>query len=150
MARKRNDSVVQLNKVLPIPIQLDGTEEVDNRLGNITNVIVGDHHVISGETGPSFVAWAVKIVINDLTYGLILVYKRYTEMEVLRNKLRAEFPDTEIPELPAKDSLSVGRLFGYHEWLEKRRKGLQWFLSNVLLNPRFQKADVVKEFIFGK
>lgn len=153
MSRKHSESLSQLNKILPIPIQLESPAEYEqskqktNKLGNITNVIVGDHHLIAGDNGgPSFTVWCIKIIINDLNYGLIVVYKRYSEIEELHKVLRKKFPN--VPDMPPKDSMNFLRLIGNEDWIEQRRKGLQWLLSNILLNPRMVENEVVRGFIF--
>ena len=90
--------------------------------------------------------WTVKVTLNDSAYSSIVLYKRYSEVEEFRKKLVKKHPkEKNIPRLPPKDSLSVLRLMSQESWLEVRRRGLQWFLSNVLLNPVF--VEEVKEFI---
>lgn len=159
--RNKSDSISQLNKVLPIPIELHNGESLEqhqhNHLNHITNVIVGEYHLISGEFGKSYMTWQIKITINDLDHSSIILYKRYNEIYQLRQDLLKIFPNTinnnnnnnNVPSLPPKDNLSLDRLLMSKNWLEERRKGLQWFLSNVLLDPVFQNCNVVKQFVLS-
>lgn len=158
--RNKSNSISQLNKVLPVPIELHNGESLEqhqqNHLNHITNVIVGEYHLISGEFGKSYMTWQIKITINDLDYSSIVLYKRYNEIYQLRQDLLKIFPPHDhtittniVPSLPPKDNLSLDRLMMSKNWLEERRKGLQWFLSNVLLNPVFQNCSVVKQFVLS-
>ncbi|KAL6451312.1 YPT35 Endosomal/vacuolar adapter protein YPT35 [Candida maltosa Xu316] len=156
MSRNKSNSVSQLNKILPVPIELHSGETLEehqeNHLNHITNVIVGESHLIQGEYGKSYISWQIKITINDLDFSSIVIYKRYTEIQQLRHDLLKIFHGDvtiNIPELPPKDNLSFDRLLMSRNWLEERRKGLQWFLSNVLLDPVFQKCNVVKDFVLN-
>lgn len=54
--------------------------------------------------------------------------------------------NTCIPELPPKSVISRFR----ESFLEKRRKGIEYFLLNVLLNPVFCDLEVVTEFVRGR
>ncbi|RCK64807.1 PX domain-containing protein YPT35 [Candida viswanathii] len=156
MSRDKSHSVSQLNKVLPVPIELNHGETLEthqlNHLNHITNVLVGEYHLISGEFGKSYISWQIKITINDLDYSSIILYKRYNDIYQLRQDLLHVFQgskDVNIPDLPPKDTLSVDRFLMSKNWLEDRRKGLQWFLSNVLLDPVFQNCNVVKSFVLS-
>lgn len=141
-----------LASVAPEPIRLD--EDTFSQLytqgtAHISDAIVGDSHVVSGDSGAAlYVVWTVRVIINDALHSLIALYKRYSEMEKLRNDLLQEFPGEALPALPPKDNLSLQRLWLSQLWLEHRRKGLQWFLSNVLLNPKFHDSQAVRKFIF--
>lgn len=139
---------IHLNKVAPVPIQLEDTGAVETDTAYITDVLVGEHHTIKGENGQSYVVWAIRIVVNDSVYLSIVVYKRYREMETFRNRLVLEH-GPEVPPLPPKDSMSLQRVTNPQAWLEERRKGLQWFMTNVMLNPQWQRTAVVREFVLG-
>lgn len=139
---------MRLNQVAPVPIQLEDHGPNQLEPTHISDVLVGEHHTIKGENGQSYVVWAVRIIVNDSIYLSIVLYKRYREMEAFRNKLVDEF-GTEIPPLPPKDSMSLQKLTNPLAWLEERRKGLQWFMTNVLLNPRWQRSTVVRDFVLG-
>ncbi|KAK6465583.1 Phox homologous domain-containing protein [Scheffersomyces coipomensis] len=177
MSRPHSDSVSRLNRILPVPIELHNDEEdiesVDNinrvngsgdsrnnthqspkkqKLSHITNVMVGEHHLIEGEYGKPYISWAIKIVLDDSDYSSIIVYKRYSEIEQFHQDLLHHYQNTKstlIPNLPPKDNFSIERLLLSNNWLEERRKGLQWFMSNVLLNPKLQDCEVIKKFILG-
>lgn len=163
MSRPHANSVSRLNKILPVPIELlnedDDIEEsqtsasTTNRLSHITNVLVGEHHVVEGEVGKSYIVWLIKIVLDDSEYSSIVIYKRYNEIAQFHQDLVSRYQNNStaiIPSLPPKDSFSIDRLFLLNNWLEDRRRGLQWFMSNVLLNPKLQNSEIVKDFILGK
>lgn len=156
MSSKRRNTLTQLNRVLPVPITLDNVDNVQyNQSSHITDVLVGDYHIIGGEKesggGSAYVVWSIRIILNDSMYSSILLYKRYSDIEKFRNKLVYQFPRaSDIPQLPSKDSFSIQRMFLAGQWLEARRKGLQWFMTSVLLNPKYQKSDLVTEFILPR
>lgn len=134
-----------LQRVLPVPIELDAPAAL-NEHATVTDVLVGDHHVIQGDTGGgSYVVWAIRVILNGLTHSLITLYKRYSDLEKFRNELVQVFGD--VPPLPPKDSISWARVALLPQWLEHRRKGVQWFLSNVLLDPKYATNSLVREFI---
>lgn len=143
------NSVTQLNKVLPVPIQLEDetNSEHFNSLSHITDVLVGDYHVIQGEGGSSYVVWSIRIIVDDSVYSSMVIYKRYSDIQKFRDTLIQHYPGSEIPQLPPKDNFSLQRLLMSDYWLENRRKGLQWFMTNVLLNPKHQHSPVITDFI---
>ena len=144
------NSLTQLNKLLPVPIYLEdetNSSEHFNSSSHITDVLVGDYHIIQGEGGLSYVVWSIRIVVNDSVYSSMVIYKRYSDIERFRESLVKNYPKAEIPLLPPKDSFSFQRLVMSDYWLENRRRGLQWFMTNVLLNPRYQHSPVITDFI---
>ncbi|CCE78288.1 Piso0_000908 [Millerozyma farinosa CBS 7064] len=147
--RIRKHSVSQLNKILPVPIQLEDHTHSSNSIdtSHITDVLVGDYHIIEGQSGPSYVVWGLRIVLNGATHSSILIYKRYSELEALRRDLVKHHPDVTIPPLPSKGNFSLSRVLMSPQWLEERRKGLQWFMTNILLNPKLSSSPVITRFI---
>lgn len=77
--------------------------------------------------------------------GVITIRKRYSEFDELRDQLRYAFPRrrNEIPDLPPKSVVSKFRA----AFLESRRKGLEYFLLCILLNPVFAGSPIVKKFV---
>lgn len=77
--------------------------------------------------------------------GIITIRKRYSEFDVFRDQLQRKFPGrrNEIPDLPPKSMLFKFRA----AFLESRRKGLEYFLLCVLLNPVFASDPIVKTFV---
>lgn len=75
------------------------------------------------------------------------IQKRYNDFFTLREHLTMTFPlsDASIPPLPPKGVVAKFR----PNFLERRKKGLQYFLNCVVLNPEFSRAPVMKEFLFG-
>ncbi|KAF3992550.1 hypothetical protein FT663_01415 [Candidozyma haemuli var. vulneris] len=150
MPRQRRESLSHLNTVAPVPIELtDGTVSASqfDDSSRITDVLVGDYHIISGDSAPQYVVWSIRIVVNGASHSSIVLYKRYSDIEQFRGQLVAAFPDESIPQLPPKDNFSLSRLWFSDSWLETRRRGLQWFMTNVLLNPRYQHSPVITQFV---
>lgn len=77
--------------------------------------------------------------------GTVIIRKRYSEFAELKSQLQFAFPKrrNEIPNLPPKSVVSKFR----DEFLESRRKGLQYFLLCILLNPLFSGSPIVKQFV---
>ena len=166
MSRKKANSVTQLNNILPIPIALNSGEDLQtlkhNHQSHITDVRVAGHHLVQGNarngatntssssTNGQYIVWQIKITINDLDYSSIVLYKRYLELLQFYYDLEQYYKaqnDIVIPKPPPKDSFSFERLVMSNNWLEERKKGLQWFLSSVLLDPVLQKGPIVKLFV---
>ncbi|KAM9911345.1 hypothetical protein OXX69_003603 [Metschnikowia pulcherrima] len=151
MANKRKQ--VKLEQVAPVPIKLSegvNAHEHVTEASHITDVLVGEYHIISGEgLSGSYTVWTIRVVINDALHSSILLYKRYSDIEKLRHKLTKTYPGDEFPTLPPKDSLSLSRVWQSENWLEHRRKGLQWFLTNVLLNPKYQHCPTITNFVLS-
>ena len=73
--------------------------------------------------------------------------KRYSEFVELREKLLKAVPHSSkaaLPLLPPKSAIYKFR----PKFLERRRLGLEHFLTCVLLNPEYSGTVVVKNFIF--
>lgn len=150
MVRPKRDSLSYLNTVAPVPIQLtDGDNSQFTELSRITDVLVGDHHEISGDSAGLYVVWSIRIVLNDAPYSLIVLYKRYSDIERFRAKLVKQYPNNDIPPLPPKDNFSMMRMWLLELWLDTRRKGLQWFMSYVMLNPQYQHSPLITEFVLS-
>lgn len=138
--------------VAPDPIQLADGELGHNHIGassHITDVLVGESHLVRGDTSGRYLVWPIRVVVDEATHSLIFLYKRYSDIEAFRAEVVRAFPDEGIPLLPPKDSFLMARLLLLELWLEKRRKGIQWFLTNVLLNPRCQHSDAITRFVLG-
>lgn len=142
MAGKNRNSVAQLNRLLPIPIELEN-HAGDNEISHVTNVLVGDHHIVGDTSG--YVVWTIKVTLNDSAFSSIILYKRYSDIEKFRTNLVQAHPRENIPNLPPKDAFSVLRMLKLENWLEERRRGLQWFLTSILLNPRY--LEEIKDFL---
>ncbi|KAI3403272.1 YPT35 [Candida oxycetoniae] len=155
MPRERSGS--QLNSILPIPIELNDGETLESHtkdhLSHITDVLVGEYHLIKGEWGSQYFVWQIKITLNDHEFSSIILYKRFSEILQFYNDLEKYYEENNeaqhIPTPPSKDVMSLERLLMSKSWLEERRRGLQWFLSRVLLDPVIQKCPVTKEFVLS-
>lgn len=142
----------ELSLVAPIPIQLTDGAIGHTHFGtnsHITDVLVGESHLVLGDSSGLYMVWPIRIVVDEASHSLIFLYKRYSDIYAFREKVVKEFPDDDIPEMPPKDSFSMARLWQLGLWLENRRKGIQWFLSNVLLNPKYQHSKVINDFVLS-
>ncbi|OBA24516.1 Phox-like protein [Metschnikowia bicuspidata var. bicuspidata NRRL YB-4993] len=141
----------KLKHVAPAPIQLtEGVSSHDHvtDASHITDVMVGEWHLISGDgLSGLYVVWSIRVVIDNALHSLILLYKRYSDIEKLRNALTKAYKDDVFPVLPPKDTFSLLRAWQLESWLEHRRKGLQWFLTNTLLNPKYQHDPIITDFV---
>lgn len=158
--------------VNPDPIQLiDRTQNPDENSAGVwaKNVHIDDHSLIQGSSkAGAYVIWIIRIEIlgpNGVRVGdgdegparrpnvihanaggsIITIRKRYSEFDELRDQLRYAFPKrrNEIPDLPPKSLVSKIR----GAFLESRRKGLEYFLLCILLNPVFAGSPIVKKFV---
>jgi len=107
-----------------------------------SDVRIGDCTIVRGSGSQKFAVWS--ITIQTSKGGHIHLLKRYSEFDQLRSELVRAFPDhvNEIPKLPQK------KVFGNlnNEFLVKRRRGLEFFISCVMLNPVLANSDMVKRF----
>lgn len=130
----------KLQYVPPVPIQLLDEEQVASWA---TDVHVGDCTVVTGTNGQKFAVWSITITTDKGATMKLL--KRYSEINTLREEVVAAFPDRigEIPQLPPK------KFFGNlkEDFLVRRRRGLEFFLSSVLLNPQLCHSKTVRSFV---
>lgn len=132
-------------------------------------VFVSDCTIVSGEEHtPKFAVWKVTAVMHPLnpTHDgsfQIKTYKRYSDFvrfrEQLLDKVRDKRPQSlkEIPELPPAvkwyyygwkyDEVNLDK-----KWLAKRRKGLELFINQVLLNNHVMEIarDLIIQFLRSK
>ena len=72
------------------------------------------------------------------------VTRRYSDFFWLRETLQSSFPGELIPVLPKK---KIGNRRFDKDFIEKRSKGLQKFLDNVLLNEKLKSSENVLIFL---
>jgi len=111
-------------------------------------VSIEDYVIVRGNpTGlGAYVVWNCRV--QTLDGGPMTIRKRYSEFEELRHRLVKAFPQStkkSLPPLPPKSAIYKFR----PQFLEKRRQGLSYFLTCVMLNPEYAGSDVMKDFIFG-
>lgn len=78
----------------------------------------------------------------------MVIRKRYSEFDDLRDALVDAFPqatEKSLPPLPPKSAIYKFR----PKFLERRRLGLAYFLNCVLLNPEYASSPMVKDFVFS-
>lgn len=144
MSRKRM-AAETLREVQPDPIVLEDHTTQANPLWTRSVEVIG-YDIVGSERGNpqpgSYVVWKVTI---RTTQGAVLRFqRRYSEFDALRNTLIKEFSGRglSIPELPAK--ALVARFDG--RFLEERRKGLEYFLQQLLLNPEYADSYALRAF----
>ena len=72
------------------------------------------------------------------------VNRRYSDFVWLREALCSLFPSTFIPQLPKK---KMGNRRFEEDFIEKRMKGLQFFLDEILKNENLKSADPLVTFL---
>ena len=78
----------------------------------------------------------------------MVIRKRYSDFDDLRQRLVKAFPQStneSLPPLPPKSAIYKFRA----KFLERRRESLAYFLHCVLLNPEYASSLIVKDFVFG-
>lgn len=153
MAARRGSSMSKGSEDLahlePIPIRMEDhtTAPTEYSAGTWAfSVHVGDYSIVGElDKAGSYVMWLVTIEAEE--GAVIQARKRYSEFVTLREQLRSTFPNftAALPELPPKSVVSKFR----PSFLEKRRKGLEYFLSCVLLNPQYCGTPIVRSWIFS-
>lgn len=112
------------------------------------SISIDDYVVIRGNlTGlGDYVVWNCHV--QTLDGGPMVIRKRYSEFDELRRDLVKTFPNStkkSLPPLPPKSAIYKFR----PQFLEKRRQGLAYFLTCVMLSPEYASSAAVKGFIFG-
>lgn len=112
------------------------------------HISITDYVIVNGNpTGiGAYVVW--NCIVQTLDGGPMTIRKRYSEFVDLRYRLVKNFPHSttkSLPPLPPKSAIYKFR----PAFLEKRRQGLAYFLTCVMLNPEYAGSDAVKDFIFG-
>ncbi|PBP21036.1 Phox-like protein [Diplocarpon rosae] len=127
----------------------DNTDDGDsrNKACWARSVYITDFIIINGSKTQigAFVVWNINVDI--LKGGSMRIRKRFSEFDDLRKQLLQTFPKSTaaMPLLPPKSVISKFR----PKFLENRRRGLQYFLNCILLNPEFSGSPVLKEFLFS-
>jgi len=138
-----------------LPLNQNGfEEEIKNNIIEINSIKIekgqlNDMTIISLIQNPR--------VINDsyfknkyVLYDIITqqfnwsVSRRYSDFIWLRETLQSIFPGEIIPVLPKK---KIGNRRFDKDFIEKRSKGLQKFLDNVLLNEKLKSSENVLIFL---
>lgn len=110
------------------------------------SITIDDYVIIKGNNAAigAYVVWICKV--ETLDGSPMIVRKRYSEFDQLRNDLLRAFPDstnTSLPPLPPKSAIYKFK----PKFLEKRRAGLAYFLNCVMLSPQYASSIIVKDFI---
>lgn len=146
-------NATQSSLLQPPPISLednDGTDPLSRSQSALwaKQISIDDYVIVNGNpTGiGAYVVW--NCTVQTLDGGPMTIRKRYSEFVDLRYRLVKNFPNNtkrSLPLLPPKSAIYKFR----PSFLEKRRQGLAYFLTCVMLNPEYSGSDAVKDFIFG-
>lgn len=92
------------------------------------------------------VVW--EVLIETGRNNTIRLLRRYSEIDALRTQLLAAYPNLslQIPSLPDKSVVAREE----PRFLESRRRGLEYFLLCILLNPHFASTPIVKDFVSSR
>ena len=138
-----------LERAPPISLE-DNTGSQSETHGTLwaKGITVDDYVIVRGNpTGiGAYVVWLV--TVETLDGGPMTIRKRYSEFDDLRQKIVAAFPlstKASLPPLPPKSAIYKFR----PKFLERRKDGLNHFLTCILLNPDYAGSVIVKEFIFA-
>lgn len=132
---------------------VDRTQQPDDFAGHTwaRDVRVTDHTIVrGGDKIAAYVVWIIWVAVESVSEEHptgIQIRKRYSEFARLRSDLLSAFPTLSgaLPKLPPKSVVSKFR----PSFLEKRRRGLEYFLSCVLLNPQFGTTPIVRSWFFS-
>ena len=85
-----------------------------------------------------------------ITYEIIteemkwLVYRRYSDFDILRQILIKHFPNILIPPLPGK---KLGNRRFDQDYIQKRMYFLQLFIDNIMINETLKTSEVIIAFL---
>lgn len=149
--RRTISNVTSISSDRALPIRLEDNTEPDSRTHQTLwarSVSIEDYAIVRGGAAGigAYVVW--NCTVQTLDGGPMVIRKRYSEFDQLREQLGKAFPQSthdSLPLLPPKSAFYKFR----PKFLEKRRTGLAYFLNCVLLNPEYASTLMVKDFIFG-
>ncbi|GME84989.1 unnamed protein product [Ambrosiozyma monospora] len=108
------------------------------------NCFVGEPYSIEGTNGGKYTLWQIEL--DTVRGGRIRIRKRYNDFVRLREQLVRKYGrQTVVMRLPPKTVMFQDRF--NKVFLEKRRKGLDYWLHSVVLNPILCCAPEVKQFV---
>lgn len=147
--KRSASSATQSSLQRPPPISLeDNTDPTSPTKLWAKSIAIDDYVIVNGNpTGiGAYVVW--NCTVQTLDGGPMVIRKRYSEFVDLRYRLAKNFPQSSKKSLPALPPKSAFYKFR-PSFLEKRRQGLAYFLTCVMLSPEYASSDAVKDFIFG-
>lgn len=155
MARTR----MTLDAVSPEPIQLcDHTQQAEApRPSNTTdathkaqreswcvNCTVADPRIVEGSNLGRYVVW--NLTFRLANGGAIRVKRRYNDFVKLHDALAQRYgKDITVCRLPPKSGLLQDRFAG--EFLEQRRRSLEYWINTIVLDPVLGFSDNVRQFV---
>ncbi|GME68096.1 unnamed protein product [Ambrosiozyma monospora] len=108
------------------------------------NCFVGEPYTIEGTNGGKYTLWQIEL--DTVRGGRIRIRKRYSDFVKLRDQLMSKYGrQTVVMGLPPKTVVLQDRF--NKMFLEKRRKGLDYWLHSVVLNPMLCCAPELKAFV---
>lgn len=153
---------------MPEPISLTDNESQArnlNQLYSLQKCQVGDCTIVNGENGTKFAVWKVTLLLHpqdtasqSAYYPRVETFRRYSDFCQLREQLVRRCADSQranidVPKLPP--GVKWYDIWRYqeanldHNWLSKRRQGLEYFINHVLLNGELivLARDLVVKFL---
>lgn len=160
----------QMNKVnvlMPEPISLADDEAQVHDLNDnfsLQRCQVSDCTIVNGENGTRFAVWKVTLLLHPagcsskVYFPRVETYRRYSDFCRFREQLvqcclDAHRPNIDVPALPAGvkwyEAWHYQEINLNHNWLSRRRQGLEFFLNHVLLNDELVSLarDLVVKFL---
>jgi hypothetical protein len=146
----RTSSLEDLSSLRPPPITLEDhtlSREASRAALWAKSVSINEYVIVRGNPLGTGAYVVYNCTVQTLDGGPLTIRKRYSEFDDLRAKLTKAFPQStksSLPPLPPKSAVYKFR----PKFLEKRREGLAYFLTCVMLNPEYAGSSFVKDFIF--
>ncbi len=151
-AQPKDDHNGSLYAVAPVPIDIqDNTDTgifVHGQANNNNEVwckscTLGDPVIITGNNSGKYTVWT--ILFYTLRGTKIVARRRYNDFVHFKGQLDSKYGSiTYIPDLPPKTYFYQNRFST--NFLEKRRKSLEFWLNSVILNPKLSATLEVKNF----
>lgn len=135
-----------IQDVDPEPIALEDRRAADNQSW-ASNVAVTSHRIVGTDPegrpeAGAYVVWYIRVI--TVRGGKFSVYHRYSDFIILREQLIMEKPlhTLDIPELPPRTPFAKFN----PQFLEQRRRGLEYFLKCVVLNGDLSNSHAIRQF----
>lgn len=111
------------------------------------NCIIGDPTIVSGNNNARYTLWTIEFQTER--GNRVHTRRRYNDFVALRRILVDKHgKETYIMKLPRKTYFLQDRF--QPEFLEERRRGLEYWLNSVVLNPVLGGTAEVKQFVLQR
>lgn len=102
----------------------------------------------------TYVSYLIEVApkTSSSSVELASAWRRYSEFEVLRNYLMAEYPAVVVPPLPEKRANYIWRKLASVEaidldFLERRRAALESFVHRIAAHPKMGRDNILLSFV---